>query len=341
MPRLFPAQLDARGHLVLFPSETNRGRLDLVDIEFVDGLGGVDGYRSNMYQDGSAIVTNYRLVWIGNDHESVHASSAAWTSKGVACYIPLSAVANCEVSKPKIVMIQFQPPKIKLHLRLDSEGYPSSSSLEYSRLSKVRIIPRRRISVTEVDTWHGQVHMAVQQRAWTSVPDGIKQQMFSKQISRFIVPTNINSVERGGSDTSGDISQGGNVSSHQIDSIVCKLMEMGYTNEQSIEALEATKTKDINEAINWILDVKQSKNANNNIDRDNPTSTESSRQETGIRDSISTVATTSVGVAAILERQERKAAERDRYSYYYVLISNRSLTTGFMISTLCSQKYIS
>lgn len=305
MAKLLPALLDRQGYPILLPNEVQRATISFIDLDFVEGLGGLDGHLRDAYRGGIGLLTNFRLFWLESSERGSDLARSHDEYVRIAGHVPLSAVANCELSKP--VLMQLQAQKVKIHIRVDSEGYPSRSSLEYAKLVKIRMVLRKFGSAaSDVRTWHEQIQAALHHRGWASAPEGLLLQLYSRAKSTTITVAHHEDGDMGQKEhatrlsTMGAVNGGsreqasmpaGNVVGESGREMLTWLIEMGYSRESSLEALRVTGQKDINLAIEWLLQREKSTPTQSVVDAYRPQA---------------------VGVARILERQERQAAERDR-----------------------------
>ena len=215
-------------------------------------------------QDGYAVLTSYRLLWV-----SYQSSDTPFD--GVPCYLPLGAISETDFQK---TFLQLKPSRVKLHVRLDAAGYPSSDALTVARVVKVKLVLEKPSQNTE--SWYSALQTAVTRQAWKSAPQGLIQEMHTPppmivthprvnsgpmtpppalfQSLRASTPNHHHNYNGTGGGGGGSQPVGGGV-----DKVMLReLVHMGYPEHQAVEALRATNNSTIDAAANWLLDHSSS-----------------------------------------------------------------------------------
>lgn len=363
--RLFRVELNERRQPVMLKGEIERSILQNANLHFEGYVGGVEGYLNDKYEDGYAILTNFRIIWISY-------KLANSTFDGMPCHLPLGAISETQLAKS---FLQLKPTKIKLHVRLDAAGYPSSDALTVAKVVKLKIVPTTSTSNlsssaknTSTDNWYSALQAAVSRQSWKAAPQGLLQQMHTPPPS--IQVNRDPSLQSGGpmtpppallqsfqsmsmsftTTTSGalpspllgtrDSSSGAAPVNPKL---LSQLRDLGYGESEAVEALLATRNAGVEQAVNWLLDhpggslasagplgEAQLTAANASISVENPLlqpywppnmGQGHQQQEQGGPQQQSAAAittptpasynrsTSTVGVAGVLRREERRASE--------------------------------
>ena len=231
------------------------------DLHFDDSVGGVEGHLNDVYQvrlypsprttataltittappffnvssqNGYVVLTDYRLIWASY-------GSPQTPFDPVSCHIPLASISNSELAK---AFLALKPPRIRLHVRLNAVGYPSSDPMTVESVSKVKILPDKEKS-GKVELWHTVLTTALQKQAWKSAPPGLLQEMH----------TSAGVAGAGGPITPPPSSTLLQPHLTPDPTLLRQLQQMGYSKDQASQALVATENKGVQEAANWLLD---------------------------------------------------------------------------------------
>jgi hypothetical protein len=313
-------------------------------------------------------LTNFRIIWV-----SYQATTS--TFDGIPCHMPLGAISETQLTKS---FLQLKPTKIKLHVRLDAAGYPSSDALTVAKVVKMKIVPTtattsssspsKGSSSSSTDAWYSALQAAVSRQAWKAAPQGLLQEMHTPPPSLHVTqdpnfrtgpmtppPALLESFQNmsmsmsfttgGGGNGSGALpspllgTRGSSGAAPVNPQLLSQLRDLGYGESEAVEALLATRNASVQDAANWLLDHpggslasagplgrQQLTAANASISVENPLlqphwppsigadSTANISQQQGQQQVTPPQpnwgrSTSTVGVAGVLRREERRASE--------------------------------
>jgi len=202
------------------------------------------------------------------------------------CHMPLGAISETQLTKSFFLP---KPTKIKLHVRLDAAGYPSSDALTVAKVVKMKIVPTSSTSSpasssssnsSSTDVWYSALQAAVSRQAWKAAPQGLLQQMHTPPPS-IDVNQDGPALQTGGPMTpppallqsfqgmsmSFTTPAGGALPSPLFGAressasaapvnpqLLSQLRDLGYGESEAVEALLATGNAGVDPAANWLLD---------------------------------------------------------------------------------------
>jgi hypothetical protein len=292
--------------------------------------------------------------------------------------MPLGAISETQLTKS---FLKLKPTKIKLHVRLDASGYPSSDALTVAKVVKMKIVPASTTTSSSTDSWYSALQTAVSRQAWKAAPEGLLQQMHTpppliqvnndpnlrtgpmtpppallqsfQNISMSMSFTTPGGGGGGGGGGSGALpspllgTQGSSGVAPVNPQLLSQLRDLGYGESEAVEALLATRNTSVEAAANWLLDHpggtlasagplgrQQLTAANASISIENPLlqphwppSIGQGGQQQGQQsqqqqeEELATTppqpprwarSTSTVGVAGVLKREERRASETEK-----------------------------
>lgn len=112
---LEPAQLSASGRPVLVLGEIELLLVSQVDLQF-DGTGGPPGQLKAKHEDGYAVLTTHRLLWL---------DAAKAPAAGASCSLPLSAVQHVHSKASHI----FGTPKLRVQVFVNEDRKPVEGAI--------------------------------------------------------------------------------------------------------------------------------------------------------------------------------------------------------------------
>jgi len=200
--------------------------------------------------------------------------------------MPLGAISETQLTKS---FLQIKPTKIKLHIRLDAAGYPSSDALTVAKVVKMKIVPTTSTSSpssssksTSADSWYSALQAAVSRQAWKAAPQGLLQQMHTPPPSIHV--NQDSTLQSGGpmtpppallqsfqsmnmsftttADGAGGVlpspllgARNSSSGAAPVDpQLLSTLRDLGYGESEAVEALLATGNTGVEHAANWLLD---------------------------------------------------------------------------------------
>eukprot|EP00884_Botryococcus_braunii_P022124 jgi/Botrbrau1/8596/Bobra.0380s0017.1 len=214
------AQLTESGRLVLGPAETEHIMLDMVDIQFTDGPGGIEGHTRNKHEGLQLVLTTHRLVWI---------NARATPSVMASCALQLSCVREAHLKATHL----WSTPKVRIHVNINGNGRPVGRLEAAVRVTEVRLVSRQHTQLME------HLHKALAQRVWErqhgqvgQAAGGAAPWLASGPALSPLGPASVQQPDPG---------------------LLGSLCKMGFPHLPASHALLATNNQGLEVAVSWLL----------------------------------------------------------------------------------------
>ncbi|GMH38180.1 hypothetical protein BSKO_06064 [Bryopsis sp. KO-2023] len=212
-------------------------------------------------------------------HRILWIDVAASPSPGLSCFVPLCAVHSGSISKS--ISAWVKTPKLKLQVLHNGNRRPATDIADAVGTVKLALLCNDGVP----DTWEKQLNSALAKREWLNTSAAQSPQPTISTTAP--LPSKLDS-------------SGANIQ------MVEQLVGMGFNRNRSIRALVATNNENLSAAMDWILAFQHDPSL------DNPLGVADRTGAWGNPSSTPPLSLKSVGVAAIIKKQEEAAQQTDQ-----------------------------
>ncbi|GAX84726.1 hypothetical protein CEUSTIGMA_g12148.t1 [Chlamydomonas eustigma] len=221
----------ASGRASLKDKEIEISMLDQADLEYQDGLGGVIGFQSAAYKGGYLVLTTQRMIWMCN-------SAGPPSSSGCPCCLPLHSILDIK----KKSQLTFSGTKVRLALDIAANYKKEPTRADGQFHTTLQLVIRCRGE--SPDTFMAKMKDMLRNRTEPSSTTTATQPQAAS--------TTLTSASSQATTVS---SQGDTiVLPRPVDeSLLCQLVDMGFSRNQAARSLMATHNTGCQPAIDYIL----------------------------------------------------------------------------------------